>query len=1013
MIRSIPVHTRRRGVALGCVAVLIAAGVWLALALFGGGVPRAAGLSGAPDLVAQTDDSAPAQGITLFGGSPAEEEGELWGLARAAGGARLVHYSPGSGWTFGAPLQQASGEPLAGFSLDTPEAFREHTPSPIAAQMTSSGAGAMLGSVGGGASPKQVVLVRDPGGAFAEVAVPEGGEGLQTGESLFGLNSPPLLAALAEPGGKAGALVAPVGPPAQNVVLHWDGTEWHREAIELPAGTTQFEVLALAAASPEAAWLLGRSGGTEGALSLYRRHDGATPVWRPVATRAGGEPGAPLEMAGETLDEPNRDQAQLLTVTSAGVWLNARLRAARAPATLYFAPEGESDSGSFTGLWCRVPASSPGATTEASEECLHHDLPELPTDYSRSFAWAGSGGYGERIVTGLADGRMLRLEGATFRVVDTLGSRQHPEESPGATYGAAFTSPSDGWLGKLLLPVHVTTPGGEVPTRLHPWPVPFRLALTALAPQPGAPVGAESSEVLAVGDHGEVARYRPGSGWLPETLPGPGGKRQSPRLRAVAWPRPSRAFAVGDSEHGAGQMWLWRGETGLWEQDPAEPENFRGNLLGIAFDPNNSSRGYAVGQQGVLLSYGKSWVQEEEQSIPPAARGASFTGIAFAGSEAIVVWRKLIQQGQSRYTGGVIVNNGSGWKEDEAADAVLGTSAVPWAVAALPDGGAAFAAESSSGGSAAVYERSGAGAAWQPFAYPGGEAPGSLALFRENGALRAIGTGAEPNTFAAEEEVAPPPGFPPILVDPYPLGTNLYRGVLRQTASGWTDEEHDLNDAREPPGGYFFWDTPRIPDPVNAVLVDSAGAQGWAVGGVVNSEDPLLDTADIDRYPSTGSPALDAPAPETTRSGSVSVAVGGGAACAAPCASRADTGIGPEVWLHRAIKQTEEIGSVGAFVYTGPGVTTGQLAGPRLFPVPWQEEEEHYAERVTPEKPERARRLHGRRSERPRRQRRRQLPVLRSRLRERQRVPWADRRPAKATSKRTRRVSATRSRKTA
>ncbi len=54
-------------------------------------------------------------------------------------------------------------------------------------------------------------------------------------------------------------------------------------------------------------------------------------------------------------------------------------------------------------------------------------------------------------------------------------------------------------------------------------------------------------------------------------------------------------------------------------------------------------------------------------------------------------------------------------------------------------------------------------------------------------------------------------------------------------------------------------------------------------------------------------------------------------------------------WLHRAIKQTEEIGSVGAFVYTGPGVTNGQLAGPRLFPVPWQEEEEHYAQRVTPE----------------------------------------------------------------
>ena len=31
--------------------------------------------------------------------------------------------------------------------------------------------------------------------------------------------------------------------------------------------------------------------------------------------------------------------------------------------------------------------------------------------------------------------------------------------------------------------------------------------------------------------------------------------------------------------------------------------------------------------------------------------------------------------------------------------------------------------------------------------------------------------------------------------------------------------------------------------------------------------------------------------------------------------------------------------TVGAFVYTGPGVTNGALAGPPLIPVPWQEEE--------------------------------------------------------------------------
>ena len=470
------------------------------------------------------------------------------------------------------------------------------------------------------------------------------------------------------------------------------------------------------------------------------------------------------------------------------------------------------------------------------------------------------------------------------------------------------------------------------------------MALTAIAPQPGAAVGVESSEALAVGDHGEIARYRPGKGWLPETLLGTGGQRQTPRLRAVAWPTPTRAYAVGDSERGAGEMWLWRGETGLWEMDPSMPLNFRGNLLGVAFDPANSGRGYAIGQQGVLLRYGKSWVQEEQDAIPPAARGASFTSIAFAGSEAIVAWRKLIQQGQSAYTGGVIVNDGSGWKEDAGAGAVLGTGAVPWAVAALSDGGAAFTAQGGRG--ASIYERGGPGQPWQGVGYPGGQAPGYLALFREAGAVRAIGTSSEPATSGAELEPPPPPGFPPVLVDPYPLVSNAQHGVLRQTATGWNDEQHELNQAAEPPGGYRQWDTPKVPDPVSAILVDQDGAHGWAIGGIVNSN-PLLDTADVNRYPSAGGGTLDTRVPEATRKGWTSVALGGSADCTAPCASRADTGVGPVEWMRRAITQTEEIGSIGKFVHMGPGVTNGETAQPHLFPVPWQEEEDFYAQRTS------------------------------------------------------------------
>ena len=304
-----------------------------------------------------------------------------------------------------------------------------------------------------------------------------------------------------------------------------------------------------------------------------------------------------------------------------------------------------------------------------------------------------------------------------------------------------------------------------------------------------------------------------------------------------------------------------------------------------------------------------------------------------------------------------MVNDGSGWHEDEGADALLGSDAVPWAVAALPDGGAAFTAKSATGG-ATIYERDSAGAPWQAVPYPGGLTPGYLTLFREGGALRAIGTSSEPATFTAEEESPPPPGFPPIRVDPYPLPNDLNRGVLRQTASGWNDEEHELNDAREPPGGYSVWDTPKIPDPVNALLVDPTGTQGWAVGGVVDNKHALLDTSDIYRYPSTAGSALDAHVPEGTRSGYAAIAIGGGAACAAPCASRADTGVGPVVSLAHAIAEAGELvaprgraESVGAFVYTGPGVTTGQTAGPQLFPVPWKEEESYYATRAAGGRP--------------------------------------------------------------
>jgi hypothetical protein len=943
--------------ALGMLMLLLVTGL-------PGATPRAsAQLSGeeAGEVTPQTDASVPATQVTMIGASPKEANDETWGLGLSrAGTSVLVRYTPAAGWSFGPGLLNSSGQPLSGFKLDHPEAFKFNSPSPLAGEMTEDGSGVLAGEVpatkSGEASSEEtttaVLLVRDPGGAFRETAaLPTVGEvALQKGERLLGVNRAPMITALEENGGAAGALVAPVdegSPGKEDRVLHWNGEIWTSEAIEIPAESKgEFQVLAIAASSPENAWLLGRLSSKHypvGSVALFRRHlgsGGEPTTWKPVSPQTtGGVAGEPLKAPTQGEDAPftvpNDYQSQILTVTEEGLWVDGVRSDVDASMTMFFKPEGEVH-GHVLASWCKLSEGAPAGT----QPC-EHELPEdLPTADVRSFAWPGPSGdeVGRRVITGFPEGVSLRLEGSEFKRVLALGGSANAARDVGDTFGAAFSNPREGWLGQLQLPVHLTTQ--PVASLLTPWPAPFRHALLALAPAPASAVGSPSSEALAVGDEGEVARFEPGKGWLPESLLGPGGRRETPRLRAVAWPTPSRAYAVGDR----GQMWLWRGETGLWEPDPAEPLNFRGNLLSIAFDPEEPARGYAVGESGVLLRYGKTWTQEPEESIPQQARGASFTSIAFAGSEAIVAYRRLIPSTE-HYEGGLIVNSGAGWQIDEAAASAMGSNA-PWAIAALPDGGAAFTTR---GGQ--VFEREGAGDSWHESAtpYPGEVAPGAISVFREEGALRVVTVGSEPDTIEQESEPSPPAGFPPNLVQPYPLASDQESPVLRQTATGWSDEEHELNNAEEPEGNYRAYDGVYRPDPVDAVMVDPTGTQGWAVGGIAEGEHSPLDTADVWRYPAmVGEQPLgvaqQAIGVETPIAGSTRLAIGGGAQCAAPCAARAQARIGPDVWLTHALEQVAGIAGVSAFLYTGPRVTAGERAGPASVPLPYQREIDRYAE---------------------------------------------------------------------
>ncbi len=948
-----------------------------------GGVPRAAAQPAlAEEPTPQTDASVPAREVTMIGATP-EEPGapgsnETWGIGQAGSTTVLVRYTSQGGWSsLGPSLLDDTGHQLSGFKLDQPNG----APSPLTGQMTPAGAGVLAGAVPlAGGKVRQVLLVRNPGGSFQETQpVPAEGEELKVGEMpllkngevLFGAQRAPLMAPLDEAGGEAGALVVPVGEKGgvESGVLHWDGKHWTLETIEIPAASHEdFHVLAIGASAPTNAWLLAqlssKASYPAGAVALFRRMregegESAKWSWKPVALVPGeGDgkahplvvpvPEAPSEepFTVSGTGEPPTVGSQILTVTGEGVWIDGE-RAdlhARTPTTttIFFKPEGTT-GGRLEASWCELPAGAPSGTPPCD-----HELPEgLPSGPSRSIAWANGTRFGERVITGLPEGVSLRLEGESFTPVLALGASSGADSDPGAERGAAFSGPREGWLGVNSLPVHLTREPAA--SKLASWPVPFRHPLTAIAPQPGAPAGSLASEALAVGDLGQVARYKPGRGWLPESLYGAGQKVKTPRLRAVTWPTPSRAYAVGDEsrEGGGEQMWLWRGETGLWEKDPATPLNFRGNLLGVAFDPNNPARGYAVGsaavgQGGVLLRYGKTWAQESPEKIPPQVQGASFTAIAFAGSEAIVAYREQPNPRENRFIGGLIVNDGSGWQLDQSAAAVMGASA-PEAVAGLPDGGAAFAASGPEG--PRVYERESAGASWQPTPTPlPGLGAGSLALFREGGALRAIASSGASNL---SELPSPPPGFPPNLIPPFPLGASGPEsgGVLRQTSTGWSDESHELNPAGEPAGGYVHHDLPYRPDPILAVLIDPTGTQGWAVGGEVNNSEPLLETADVERYPADGIPPPGvASATVPTTASNATFAIGGDAQCAAPCADRARAGVGPDVWLSAALARAGQIPDVRAFLYTGPGVSAGETSGLKTVAIPFTQELHRYAE---------------------------------------------------------------------
>jgi hypothetical protein len=907
--------------ALAGLAVIVT--VLTAVLAWGG---AGAGAQGSGELVAQPSQGSPAQ--SFLGASPQEAAGEVW--ATALGGRTLARYTTAGGWEAVPPPVAIDGGPGdVSFEVDA------------SAGRTTPRGGIVVAAAG---EEPEVLIVRNPGGMLREAPYPTALLGFE--EPLFGFGAARLLAATEEPDGATGAFVVPGGGHS---VLAYDGEKWSREEICLEGGPLclapepDFKVVAVDAGGGEA-WLLGHEATGKG-IELFRRETGGgSPVWRQQPLGPPGSLGSLFAQESPLgVGVAARAQGQPLTVTEEGVWFDAVLTTGgdqEHEATAYY----DDAAGKLTGSWCDLD--SPAGL------CTFGLGSELPSGEGRSFAWppdASTGPYGERAITGVGQGAILNLEGRAFSRIPLASG------NAGSELGAALSAPDEGWLGARP-PLQLTR--NPEPARLQSWPVPFRRPLTAVAPEPGATVGALDSEALAVGDDGQVARYLPGQGWEPEFLLRSSGRRATPTLRAVAWPEPGRAYAVGDGA----AMWVWQRATGLWQPDPAAAPNLaRANFTGIAFDPDRPSRGYAVGKQGLLLGFGRRWIQEQLPAGVPAE--ANFTSIAFAGDEALATYKYLVPPGTS-YKGGVLVNDGSGWRVDADAEAALG-GAPPQRVAGLPDGAAVIASLGFGEGTQAtgrVVERQGPTAPWQ--VAPGGwnGYPTALAAIREGGQVRAVaavasGQGAsgqgnrDLGTDLEQLFNQPPPGQAPLLTDPYPLpGAG---NVVRQTATGWRDEQRETFPAPRHVEGQTSYDLPQRPDPVLALLVAPDGTQGWAVGGetgtFISFRGKTVQTAGVMRYGTAAAPPSNAlPATIPTEPGTATFALGGNAQCAAQCADLAGTGIGPDRWLKSAVGRAAQVPGLRAFLYTGPSVAAGEEGrlGATLAPAAFAREEVAYARRL-------------------------------------------------------------------
>lgn len=908
----------RRWLALGAAAIATA-GAALALAQ-DGGAPAAP-----TAWVTRPEVPGTARTLVPFGIEATSAGPRAWALGRVDDATVVLSRAPSGAWS-STPL--AAGRPVGG---DAPQHAGELTPD---------GHGAVLL-----AAPTRL-FTRAPGGAFT--AAPDPGPALAADEQLVGGDPAAATARtlLAVVGGEDPAVfLAPtIADGTGSAVLRLDADGWEREPIDAP---DPVRPLALAAAGPSRAWLLGSSAGR--VVLLLR--DAATERWAPIAfDDALLSAAATVEVAPPPADP--------LTATADGVWLDLRVTPTGATAPvdlterlkLATTPDVPTPTASVTATATSTATATATATATttatatATSTATPTGTPVAPSlvldgrwcdvqplcDHALGFTFApGARGYrsvataataeakfGTRAISAPVDrgtaadarardaqrqGGYAALEGETFRLRDGIG-----DDGSSTTQAIAFAADGTGFTGGTEAVGAV----GRAPAAPAPpaEAVPVADALTTAAL---SPVG--DGRVFAASRSRGAVIFEPGNGWSPAF---------SPLLEifappiAIAWPRRDIVIAGGSSGLLAtSNREPFNVNTDFFEdEDIPNPRitNFeelevRNTVLAIACTPTDPLDCVAVGLNGLIArGDGFRW---RLQALPDAApEPTHVTGVAFDERTPLLAT-----------TDGLYVASGDGYARDEdlrARMTAAGLSGAVRTVATVAGGGVVVDGR---------FARDSAGAAWRPTAAPLALHPYALGAYRDaDGAVRAIVSATSdptplPEPIEPEPDTPPEDGVPPRernVIAPSPVDAV----TLRETADGWLD----LDRSRfQRSGGR---DLPDMTPNTRTILVDSSGT-GMLLGGVSDAStgSPYRDGPDaqtLGGVPSARrleggvlappqappSESGENPAPPAT----VRLAVGGHPACLDRCGGAGGQGYAPDTHLQTAIARVRAMTAAGA-----------------------------------------------------------------------------------------------------